>query len=131
MGPKLYRQCCCQGNPGPQAFHVPYIPPLWKLVPARGIEPRSEDYKAPVIPLYYAGVIQQEIIFVTVYETVVLPLDYFASRQKLDSNQQYNIVAFAASFLKLATLKGIEPSSTLLDRQVSSPDDSKAIIWCG
>lgn len=26
------------------------------LVPVRGIEPRSEDYKAPVIPLYYTGV---------------------------------------------------------------------------
>ena len=79
-----------------------------------------------------------------------LPLDYFASRQKLDSNQQYNIVAFAASFLKLNStgslglllsersyaelipkLGDLDEDRTrlnLLDRQVSSPDDSKAII---
>lgn len=77
-----------------------------------------------------------------------LPLDYFASRQKLDSNQQYNIVAFAASFLKLNSTGSLglllsersyavlipklgdrdedRTRLNLLDRQVSSPDDSTA-----
>lgn len=99
---------------------------------------------------YSRSTFKQETICVTVYETVVLPLDYFASRQKLDSNQQYNIVAFAASFLKLNStgslglllsersyavlipkLGDLDEDRTrlnLLDRQVSSPDDSKAII---
>lgn len=97
---------------------------------------------------YSRSTFKQETICVTVYETVVLPLDYFASRQKLDSNQQYNIVAFAASFLKLNStgslglllsersyavlipkLGDLDEDRTrlnLLDRQVSSPDDSKA-----